>query len=302
MKIGLCYIYVISKYGYPPSLEDTHKAIREMADMGFRYIELEGVRERHLLEVRDNRESLKETCDKLGVRVVNFCPILPDLVSLDEHKRQKALELFGQSVELARYFGCESVQLDSFLPPLEFVGAVPYREMINYGLQFRVKIDPHFKWEELWSTLIDSVSRCNRMAKEAGLKLTMEPRVGEIISNTDALLRLMDAVDDSNFGATLDTAHQHAQKEILPLSVEKLGKKILYLHVADNDGKVNEHLALGRGTIDWEGLFLALKKHGFDGHIALDIGRVPNLEEQILESKSYLEELLTRVSLLSTGS
>ena len=36
--------------------------------------------------------------------------------------------------------------------------------------------------------------------------------------------------------------------------------------------KTNEHLALGRGTVDWEGVFLALKKHGFDGYVAVDVG------------------------------
>lgn len=73
----------------------------------------------------------------------------------------------------------------------------------------------------------------------------MEPRVGEIVSNTDALLRLMDAVGDENFGALLDTAHLHAQKEILPLSIEKLSSRIYYVHVSDNNGRVNEHLGLG---------------------------------------------------------
>lgn len=52
----------------------------------------------------------------------------------------------------------------------------------------------------------------------------------------------------------------YAQKEILPLSIEKLGTRIYYLYVSDNDGRVNEHLGLGKGTIDWEGIFTALKK------------------------------------------
>jgi hypothetical protein len=45
MKISCCWLYAISKYGYPPSLEDTFKVLGEMRDMGFTSVELEGVRE-----------------------------------------------------------------------------------------------------------------------------------------------------------------------------------------------------------------------------------------------------------------
>ena len=101
---------------------------------------------------------------------------------------------------------------------------------------------------------------------------------------------MMDAVGDENFGAVLDTAHLNAQKEILPLSVEKLGKRIFYVHAADNDGCVNEHLASGRGTVDWDGVFQGLKKHGFSGYVAVDVGMVPDLDSQYRESVSFLQQ------------
>ena len=99
--------------------------------------------------------------------------------------------------------------------------------------------------------LVDAFGRCFDIAAEAGLKFCLEPRVGEQIANTDALLRLIDACGRPNFGAVLDTAHLHAQKEILPLSVEKLGKRIFYLHVADNDGMKNDHWAVAAAP--WTG-------------------------------------------------
>ena len=135
------------------------------------------------------------------------------------------------------------------------------------------------------------------MAKEAGLKLCVEPRVGEMISNTDSALRLLDHVKSDNLGVVLDTGHLNAQKEILPLSVEKLGDRIFYLHVSDNDGKTNEHLGLGRGNIDWEGVFSALKKHGFDGYVGLDIGKIPNLDEEIIRSKEFLIDLTKKLKM-----
>src|SRR2546422_4440067 len=98
--------------------------------------------------------------------------------------------------------------------------------------------------------MVESFSFMAREAKKAKLRFCVEPRVGELLSNTDAILRMMDAVENDNFGAVLDTAHLNAQNEILALSVEKLGRRIFYVHAADNDGRTNDHLAIGRGTVD----------------------------------------------------
>ena len=296
MNISCCWLYAISKYGYPPSLPDTHRALGDMAALGFTCVELEGVGEENLRAVHGERKALKQRCDDLGLRVVNFCPVLPELVHPEKARRVHALELFKVAVETATFFACETIQTDSYTPPLEFVGDAPYREAISFGKRFQVKVDPAFRWNDLWGWLTDSIGACADEAGRADLKFCLEPRVGEIISNTDALLRLMDAVDNDNFGAVLDTGHQHAQKEILPLSVEKLGGRVHYLHVSDNDGQTNQHLALGRGTVDWDGVFMALRKHNFSGYVAVDVGRVPDLDDQVRESKAFLEQLAARLA------
>jgi sugar phosphate isomerase/epimerase len=296
MKISCCWLYAISKYGYPPSIPDTHRAVEEMAALGFSNVELEGVKEENLKAVHHERKALKKRCDDLGLKVVNFCPVLPELVHPEKGRRVHSLDLFKLAVEVATFFSCETIQTDSYTPPLEFVGDAPYKEAIEFGKKFQVRVDPAFRWDDVWGWLVDSIGACADEADRAGLKFCLEPRVGEIVSNTDGLLRLMDAVDNENFGAVLDTGHQHAQKELLPLSVEKLGSRVHYLHVSDNDGQTNQHLALGRGTVDWDGIFLALKKHGFSGYVAVDVGHVPDLDAQVRESKAFLEKLAARLS------
>lgn len=297
MKISCCWLFAISKYGYPPSLPDTHRALEEMEALGFKSVELEGVGEENLRAVYDARQDLKKRCEDLGLTVVNFCPVLPDLVHPDKARRVHALDLFKLGVETAGTLGCQMVQTVSATPPLTFVGETPYKTTLAYGLQYQVKVDPAFRWDDLWGWLTDSMGACADEADRAGLALCLEPRVGEIVSNTDALLRLMEAVDSDNFGAVLDTGHLHAQKEILPLSVEKLGSRIRYVHASDNDGQTNRHLVPGTGTVDWEGVFLALKKHEFAGYVAVDVGGVPNVDAAYTESKTFLENLARRLEI-----
>lgn len=299
MKINMCWLYAISKYGYPPSIEDTLKVIDEIADLGFTYMEMEGVREENMKAVWDSRKLIKDKVEERGIKLMNFCPILPGLVSLDKREREKEFELYKIGLDLSEYFGTELVQIDSFTPPLKFKGDAPYKEAISFGLDLKVEVDPEFSWDDQWKVLVESFSRAAEMAKERGKKLCVEPRVGEMIANTDSALRLIDHMGGpENFGVVLDTGHLNAQKEILPLSVEKLGKKIFYLHVSDNDGKVNEHLGLGKGSIDWEGVFITLKKHGFDGYVGLDIGNVEDLDKEVVESKRFLEDLFDKLGIL----
>ena len=297
MKISCCWLYAITKYGYPPSIGNTFTALREMKALGFENVELEGVRRENMMAVYEKRRELKKFCDDEGLQVINFCPVLPGSVSLDRRERKEAWDLFKRAIEIAKFFNCATIQGDSFTPPLRFRGDSPYKESISFGKRFTVEVDPAFKWPRQWDAMVESFSFFTREAKKARLKFCIEPRVGELLSNTDAILRMMDAVGDANFGAVLDTAHLNAQKEILTLSVEKLGKRIFYVHAADNDGRVNEHLATGCGTVDWDGVFQGLKKHGFSGYVAIDVGMVSDLEAQYRESLGFLESMAAKYNL-----
>jgi sugar phosphate isomerase/epimerase len=276
MKISCCWMYAASKYGSPPSLADTQRAIQDIAGLGFSAAEMEAEGEEQVRAAHAARDQLKARCDDLGVKVVAFCPVLPELIHAEKARRVKALDLFKLAVETATAFGCETIQTVGSPSP---------------------KVDLAFRWNDLWSRLVDSIGACADEAARADLTFCLEPRAGDIVSTTDALLRLFDAVDMDNFGAALDTGQQHGQKEILPLSVEKLGGRLFALHASDSDGQSGQPLAAGRGTVDWEGTFAALKKHGFAGHVAVTVGAGPNLDAQMRESKAYLEKLAARLEL-----
>ena len=138
MKISCCWLYAITKYGYPPSLPNTFQALKNMKALGFEYVELEGVRRENLMAVYEQRHELKKLCDGEGLKVVNFCPVLPDSVSLDRKVREEYWDLFERALEIAQFFHCYTIQGDSFTPPLRFRGDSPYKESISYGKHFTV--------------------------------------------------------------------------------------------------------------------------------------------------------------------
>lgn len=291
MKIVCCWLFAINKYGFPPNMEHTLQAIQEMGDMGFQYIELEGVGFDNLQAVIDHREQIKDALQNAKLKLANFALVMPEMISSDEHIVEQAMKLFEKGVETAAYLGSPRVWIDSYFPPVELKTGKAMTQEIGFGQVYQVHIPDGFNWPAFWARYVATIKRANQIAKAQHLELLIEPRMGEITPNTDSLLRLMDAVGDENLGVILDTAHMHAQKEILPLSVEKLGKRIRYIHVADNDSRTNEHLVPGEGNIDWEEVFLALKRQGFeDGCYATDLGIMPNLEQKFIQCKQILEK------------
>jgi sugar phosphate isomerase/epimerase len=291
MKIACGWLYTLHKYGYPPSFEDTLKGISKAADWGFDAFEMEAIGEENLRTLWARRQELKDHIDSLGLRLANFVPMLPDTVSLDLEKRTRALQQFELGVELAALLGAQLVMTDSYEVPLDYVGEAPGVDPIHYDKSYQVKVSPGFSWDRVWENLVSVIRYCAELTAERGIPLALEMRMAEAVSNTDAFLRLYDAVDHPNLGVVFDTGHLNAQKDILPLSIEKLGDRVFLIHAADNDSRTNPHLALGDGTIHWVSVFQAPQKHGFDGHVALDIGDCPDLEEAYLGSKAYLERL-----------
>lgn len=62
--------------------------------------------------------------------------------------------------------------------------------------------------------------------------------------------RLVDEVNSSRLGICFDIGHAHAFSKTSVLEwVETLGSRISYVHIHDNKGKKDEHLAIGDGSI-----------------------------------------------------
>ncbi|MBD3197743.1 MAG: TIM barrel protein [Candidatus Lokiarchaeota archaeon] len=299
MRLKFCcaWLYAISKYnkyGESFKIQDILEALEDIKKLGFQATELEAMRRKNLEEELKHKKLILEKLETLELKVNNLCAIFPGLISEDwEHH----IGLFEKTAGLANYLGCETIQVDSHMPPLKYISERPYDDSIKFNVDIKIQVEQgkySFNWNSHWSNIVNSIKKCDEIAIDHGLKLCLEPRVHESIPNTDSILRLFDWVDSDNFGAVLDCGHLHAQKELIPLSVEKLSNKIFFVHASDNDGRKNDHLGVGRGNIDWEGTLKALKKHNFDGYIAIDIGNLPspyNLEDEIIHSMKYLRKL-----------
>ena len=134
----------------------------------------------------------------------------------------------------------------------------------------------HLGWQgDAWDDNSDgwareAVAELVPVARQAGVKLLLE----NIISSgtrVSKLVKLLDEVDpQGNVGLCVDLGHAHVEGDIveeLQLALPRLD----HLHVHDNDGTTDSHLAPGAGTIPWREVLAQLDAADFSGYAALEL-------------------------------
>ena len=290
-------MYAITKYGYVMGLEDIFNAIEDARRLRFTWIEMEGVGEQLQL-VNKNKAEIKRRCTTAGLRITNFVPVLPDVVSQDEKKREAALANFKLGCDVARFLETELVEADSYHAPLYVDEPYDISKDFSYAYQPpKMRVDPKFDfWYFFDNILVDSVAKCNDFAASCGLRLCVEPRVWETVPSVWALDHLLRKVNSKNLGVVYETAHFACQRTALVEAAEMLGKRVFYVHASDSDYSNEDHLEIGKGKIDWKTVLAALNKHGFNGVFGIDIGGNPRMRDSLdgmyTRSRTFLENAL----------
>ncbi|MDE1825307.1 MAG: sugar phosphate isomerase/epimerase [Candidatus Micrarchaeota archaeon] len=122
------------------------------------------------------------------------------------------------------------------------------------------------------SNFTDSMLELSRFAKKSKVTLMLEnvplqrngPTIKEysqVIENTQGLM------------VHLDIAHAYTEggMKMIREYVERFSDKIAHLHIHDNHGEHDEHLPLGMGTIDFNGVASMLKGMDYNRTITLEV-------------------------------
>ncbi len=293
-KIVCTYLYVITKYGYPPPAEDTLEYLDEMKSLGFSSIELEGIREEHLTEMYDIKNDVKKKLDGLDLNIPYFCAVLPGLTSQAEKERHRQLELFEKGCEVASLFGAKGILDNAPLPPYVFPKDIPIVRHYSEDVIGSAFFPKDLSWNKFWDYMVNTFRTACDIAASYKLTYQMHPSIGVLSANTDGFLYFHDSVERDNLRFNLDTANQFVMKDNLALSLRRLKDYIDYIHLSDNRGYKVEHLPPGSGKINWAVFFETLDQINYKGHIGLDIGgdesNVQDIEKAYMSAAEWLEE------------
>ncbi len=94
------------------------------------------------------------------------------------------------------------------------------------------------------------------------------------IDNATDLLHMIECVDHPLFHAVWDAGHANMQKMPQDEELRILGKHVMALHVQDNNGDEDLHIAPYFGTLSLDSLMHGLMDIGYDGYFTFEASRM----------------------------
>ncbi|RKP49652.1 sugar phosphate isomerase/epimerase family protein [Pararobbsia silviterrae] len=156
-------------------------------------------------------------------------------------------------------------------------------------------------WNDHKAKLIPLLVEATRHAERYDVVLAIENHIDLL---ADELVELIETIDSPRLGVCLDTANNLRMLEDPAIAIEKLAPYARATHVKDiraHRGSPREFafwpsVPVGRGLIDIPRTFRELRKHGYDGLLALEIDYLhPDYdsdEHAIAESIDYMRRHL----------
>jgi sugar phosphate isomerase/epimerase len=252
----------------------------EIRDGGFDCIEVCSFPAHLNYHNRDDVARAGEKIRSLGIRPVSFhAPFADkiDITALDPMARKMAVAELLIACEAAAVMGVENLVLH---PGPERAGRPPEEEFLA-------------RMHNAAESLNTVALRCC----EKGIHLVLENMLPHLLfGHINDMLYLLGSIRECGVGACLDTGHAYLSRE-LGMVIHKLSGHLHLVHVNDNRGDGDNHLAPGEGHIDWPWLMSELKRCHFGGTLILELSSrenesVPDMLGRARRARDFLNGLM----------
>ncbi|MBC2710493.1 MAG: sugar phosphate isomerase/epimerase [Desulfosarcina sp.] len=245
--------------------------IETFARLGFDYLELamDPPMAHHSI-LSAARAAITQALKDNGMGLVCHLPTFLTTADLTESLRRASVMEMRQSLDVAADLGAKKVVLHPSMAG--GMGAFVLDTVKGYAFDFLSEM------VEAAQHLDTTICLENMFPR---YQLGVEPDDFEEIFKAFPSLKL-----------TLDTGHANIDDRRgrrLKELVGRFGNRIGHIHISDNQGKRDDHLAVGRGTVKFANLVRHLKATGYDDTITLEIFE-PN-RKMLVESRERIKAM-----------
>ena len=220
---------------------------------GFDFIELAmDPPEAHYSHILDIKSDLTAALKRLDMGIVCHLPTFVFTADLTDSIRNASVSEILNAMDTAVAVGAKK----AVLHPCMATGMA--------------RFVPRIMQQHAW----DSLSVILEKANAIGLKICFEnmfPRLGSYF-DPDAFEGLFERFP--SLSMTLDIAHaciQDTSGNKALKFIDRFFDRINHVHVSDNKGKFDDHLAIGKGVIPYNRIIPALVKKGYNGTITFEV-------------------------------
>lgn len=228
---------------------DHKKYIKKASKLGFDVLEFQA---QPLLEMSDDYLlELKKIADDENIELTYSLGLdkAYDISSDDKAIREKGIEYLKKIMKKVSVMGGK------------LISGVSYA---GWGVP---EIEDICK-ERLRDNSISSMKELVKIAKELDILYAVEAVnrfEGVVINTAKDALDYVNAVDSENIGILLDTYHMNIEEFSIKDAIKTAGEKLIGFHVGENNRSVP-----GRGHLNWDEIFSALKEVNYKGRIVAE--------------------------------
>lgn len=234
---------------------------------------------------------------------------------LDPHpeRGEKARDTYYKTVQAASLLGVDTVITMSGCPGDP--SGTPYPNWVTHNWQPEFVQLHNWQWNEVARPFWE---KAGRYAADHGVKIAIEMHPGQMVYNTDGLLRLREIAGPS-LGANFDPSHLFYQGMDPLLVIRALGPGFVF-HVHAKDTRIDPHETALNGVIDmremprvaerawayrtlgfghselwWREFVSALRAVGYDGVLSIEHeDSLMSAREGIVKSVEFLKPIVLR--------
>ncbi len=223
--------------------EPLEATLARIASLGYRYLEIQGTPADY--DTKDVRQQLK----KQGITCYGSVTLMlgtRNLLAVDEGERAASVQYVKDIITMVK-------ELDG-----EMVSVVPG----TVG-----QIVPGARPEEEWDWAVASLQECNEFARQAGVRLGIEPinRFETYFINRGEQAYALAEATGPDCGVVLDVFHMNLEEADYFATIRHCADRLVGFHVADNN-----RMAPGMGHLDWPRIVQAVKDTGFTGPLSVE--------------------------------
>ena len=159
--------------------------------------------------------------------------------------------------------------------------------------------------DEVWEHLVYGLTKISDRAGELGVKVIIEhlsySEGGDLLTTADDLVKVIRDVNRPALYGMIDVVPPFLANEPYAECLEKLGEKMDYLHLCNNDGVTEVHTPLDdpNGVLPLKDFFRVIKRYGYNGWASIEL-LAPYFREPemyLAGSIKYLESILDEVGI-----
>ncbi len=130
--------------------------------------------------------------------------------------------------------------------------------------------------QDSFQRMLESVDEIAQIALQYDIMLGLEvlhKDETDLVNTSQNAMSIIDALGHANLGVVVDTGALNLSKETMSSVLATTNRRLLQVHVNDNDGIEQQNLIPGDGTFDFDGMIGLLKNHSYDGFLSAELSK-----------------------------